>query len=118
MRQVCAPFIVALGVAGANALVHADAVDVQARLLAEPLWLLQERDGTNRRVWFELRGGDLRLVSCSGSPECWRAATVAGQRVRVDGFTEVLMVWPDSAGASPVLVPAWVVPSTGLRIGH
>lgn len=118
MSKTCARWIATLCLAGVTALANADAFGVQGRLLAEPLWLLQDGEGTIEPVWFELREGSLLAVSCTGRPGCWRPASVSGQRLRVEGFREFMTVWPDASGTSLVLVPAWVVPSSSTSAGH
>ena len=92
--------------------------DVESRLLAEPMWLLQDVDGASKQVWFERRGGSLQLVRCADSAACSRPATASGDAVRVPGFDAPIAVWPARPAGSMTLVPAWVVPVSSSRSGH
>ena len=108
----------ALALASVAAASVAQPADPESRLLAEPMWLLQDADGAAKPVWFERREGKLHLVRCSDSPACRRPAIVSVHGVQVQGLDAAIAVWPDVSPKALSLVPAWVVPASTQRHGH
>ena len=104
----------------------AQATASEALLLLEPIWLLQD-EGGRETVWFEQGPEGLVMVRCAHGAACRQIvrADEKGLTMGARGAGALSLgrgsgnvPYFADTGATVVLMPAWVVPAAGARVGH